>query len=126
MLSQRRAHTTLPSSDPEALRPFYEEVLGFTPKAIRPGAIVYEAGAGTIFALSRAGVAATGAQTQIAFTVDDIEAEVAVLRAKGVVFEEYDAPKTVDGIGRVGSGRAAWFKDPQHNLLAVIEFDEPF
>jgi catechol 2,3-dioxygenase-like lactoylglutathione lyase family enzyme len=126
MLSTRRAHTTLPSSDPEALRPFYEGVLGFTPKAIRPGAVVYEAGTGTLFAVSRAGAAASGAQTQIAFTVEDIEAEVADLRARGVVFEEYEAPKTTDGIGRVGSGRAAWFKDPHQNLLAVIQFDEPF
>ncbi len=126
MLSQRRAHTTLPSADPDALRPFYEGVLGFTPLAVRPGAVVYQAGAGTIFAISRAGAAASGAQTQIAFTVDDVEAEVAALRARGVVFEEYESPKTTDGIGRVGSGRAAWFKDPHQNLLAVIQFDEPF
>ncbi len=125
MLSQRRAHTTLPSSDLDALRPFYEEALGFTPKAVRPGAVVYDAGAGTIFAISRSGVPAAGTHTQMAFSVDDIEAEVAELRARGVVFESYESPATVDGIATIGPGRAAWFQDPQHNLLALLQFDEP-
>ena len=125
MLSQRRAHTTLPSSDLEALRPFYEDVLGFTQKAVRPGAVVYDAGAGTIFAISRSGVPAAGSHTQMAFTVDDLEAEVADLRARGVVFETYESPPTIDGIARIGPGRAAWFQDPQHNLLALVQLDDP-
>jgi hypothetical protein len=61
----------------------------------------------------------------MAFTVDDIDAEVADLRARGVVFEEYEAPKTVGGIATIGAGRAARFKDPDGNLLAVIAFHEP-
>jgi catechol 2,3-dioxygenase-like lactoylglutathione lyase family enzyme len=54
--------------------------------------------------------------------VDDLEATVAALRAKGVQFEEYDYPsfKTVDGIATVGSLQAAWFKDPDGNLLALV------
>ena len=124
MLSDRRAHTTLPSSDIDALRPFYEDILGFTPRAVMPGAVLYDAGAGSVFAISRGSVSSGGSHTQIAFTVDDIEAEVAELRGRGIVFEEYEAPKTQDGIATIGPGRAAWFKDPQHNVLAVIQFDE--
>src|SRR3954453_8732355 len=108
MLSRWRAHTTLPSSDLEALRPFYETVLGFTPKAIRPGLVLYDAGDGSVFALSRSGVPAAGSHTQMAFTVDDLEAEVAGLRARGVVFETYESPPTTDGIATIGPGRAAW------------------
>jgi predicted enzyme related to lactoylglutathione lyase len=125
MLSARRAHTTLPSSDVEALRPFYEAVLGFTPKAVRPGAVIYDAGAGTIFAISRSGVPSSGSHTQIAFTVDDIEAEVADLHRRGVTFEDYETPKTEGGIATIGPGRAAWFKDQQQNLLAIIQFHDP-
>jgi catechol 2,3-dioxygenase-like lactoylglutathione lyase family enzyme len=125
MLSTRRAHTTLPSSDVDALRPFYEGVLGFTPFAERPGAVLYRAGEGTLFAISRTGVPSSGSHTQIAFTVDDIDAEVADLRGRGVVFEEYETPKTEGGIATIGAGRAAWFKDPQQNLLAVIQFHDP-
>ena len=125
MLPDRRLHTTLPTSDPERLRIFYERTLGFVPFAERPGAILYRAGEGTLFAISKAGGRATGAHTQMAFTVPDIEAEVSDLRARGVVFEDYETPKTENGIGRVGAGRAAWFKDPDGNLIAVLEFDDP-
>ena len=61
----------------------------------------------------------------MAFTVPDIVSEVADLRARGVVFEEYETPRTEQGIGRVGAGRAAWFKDPDGNLIGLLQFDEP-
>ena len=61
--------------------------------------------------------------------VDDIEATVRDLRARGVVFAEYDFPrlKTVDGIADVvgnypskGSGeRGAWFRDSQGKMLGL-------
>ena len=76
--------------------------------------------------------AATGAFTQIGFEVDDIDAVVADLRARGVVFEEIDAPRitgfeVVDGIIEVednypskGTGeRGVWFRDSEGNLLAL-------
>jgi catechol 2,3-dioxygenase-like lactoylglutathione lyase family enzyme len=125
MLAERRAHTTLPTPDPERLRTFYETTLGFAPFAERPGAILYRAGDGSLFAISKAGAHSSGAHTQMAFTVPDIEGEVAELRASGVVFLDYDTPKTENGIGRVGAGRAAWFKDPDGNLIGLLQFDEP-
>ncbi|MEO8570303.1 MAG: hypothetical protein ABI553_01265 [Chloroflexota bacterium] len=50
---------------------------------------------------------------------------MAELRGRGVTFEDYDAPRTEDGIATIGASRAAWFKDPHGNLLAVIQFFEP-
>ena len=120
MLSDRRAHTTLPTHDVDALRPFYERVLGFRPRAVLATAVLYDAGDGSVFAISRAGVASSGTHTQMAFTVPDIEAEVAELRSRGVVFEAYETPKTERGIARLAFGRAAWFKDPHGNVLAVL------
>jgi catechol 2,3-dioxygenase-like lactoylglutathione lyase family enzyme len=125
MLPDQRVHTTLPTSDPERLRVFYERTLGFVPFAERPGAVLYRAGEGTLFAISKASGRPTGAHTQMAFTVPDIEAAISDLRVRGVVFEEYEIPKTERGIGRVGAGRAAWFKDPDGNLIGVLEFDDP-
>jgi catechol 2,3-dioxygenase-like lactoylglutathione lyase family enzyme len=124
-LPDRRVHTTLPTPDPERLRTFYEQTLGFAPFAERPGAVLYRAGDGTLFAISKAGARPTGAHTQMAFTVPDIAAEIAELRARGVAFEEYETPKTEHGIGRVGAGKAAWFKDPDGNLIGVLQFDDP-
>ena len=125
MLPERRLHTTLPTPDPERLRTFYEQTLGFVPFAERPGAVLYRAAEGTLFAISKAGARASGGHTQMAFSVPDVAAEVAELRSRGVVFEEYQTPKTEQGIGRVGAGRAAWFKDPDGNLIGVLQFDDP-
>jgi catechol 2,3-dioxygenase-like lactoylglutathione lyase family enzyme len=125
MLGERRAHTTLPTLDVDRLRRWYEDVLGFTPFAERPGIILYRTATGSMFAISRAGSSSSGTTTQMAFTVDDIDAEVADLRARGVAIESYETPRTVDGIATIGSGRAAWFRDPDGNLLAIIEFHDP-
>jgi predicted enzyme related to lactoylglutathione lyase len=125
MLGDRRVHAILPTADIDALRPFYEETLGLTPLAVRRGVVLYRAGAGTLFGISRSGGKASGAHTQVAFTVTDIETEVAELKARGVVFEAYETPLTVDGVATMPDGRAAWFKDPAGNLLGLIEFNEP-
>lgn len=62
-------------------------------------------------------------QTVASFKVENIEAHVKELRAKGVKFEEYDIPrmgiKTVDGIATTGKNKSAWFKDTEGNILAM-------
>jgi catechol 2,3-dioxygenase-like lactoylglutathione lyase family enzyme len=126
MLSDQRVYPTIPTSDPSRLRRFYEEQLGFTPRRETPVGIYYDAGGDTFFTITRTAGRPSGAHTQMAFLVDDIAREVSDLRAKGVVFEEYDLPRltTVDGIARVPAGQAAWFKDPDANLVGIFEFDE--
>jgi hypothetical protein len=55
---------------------------------------------------------------------DDIEADVAALAARGVVFEEYDLPdlKTINRVATIGASKGAWFKDSEGNLLAQGQF----
>jgi catechol 2,3-dioxygenase-like lactoylglutathione lyase family enzyme len=125
MLPDRRVHTTLPTQDVDGLRRFYEDTLGFEPSAIRPGVAVYRAGENTLFVISRSGARSSGAHTQMAFTVPDVAAEVRELQARGVVFEEYEMPKTVDSVAQMPAGRGAWFKDPDGNLLGLFQYDEP-
>lgn len=66
----------------------------------------------------------------MAWEVGDIDAAIAQLKARRVVFEHDDVPSltTVDGSAEVtgnypskgGLGeRAAWFKDSEGNLLAI-------
>jgi catechol 2,3-dioxygenase-like lactoylglutathione lyase family enzyme len=125
MLSRCRVHTTLPTADVDRLRAWYEGVLGFTPMAIRPNAVLYETTPGSVFAISRGSALSSSTHTQMAFTVGDVDAEVAELKSRGIVFEEYEAPRTDGGIATIGPGRAAWFKDPDGNLLALLQFDDP-
>ncbi len=65
----------------------------------------------------------SGEFTQACWATDDIEAEIADLKASGVVFEEYDLPnfKTVNSIAPTADNRAAWFKDSEGNLLGIVQ-----
>jgi catechol 2,3-dioxygenase-like lactoylglutathione lyase family enzyme len=125
MLPDRRAHATLPVNDLDGTRAFYEDVLGFRPLEVTPSSVLYRAGEGSVFALSRSSGKASGTHTQIGFTVMDIDAEVADLKRRGVTFLEYDLPslKTVDSIAQTGPNRAAWFLDPEGNMIGVVQFD---
>ena len=54
---------------------------------------------------------------------NDVEAEVADLKARGVVFEEYDMPgiKMKNSIATGGGAKTAWFKDTEGNILAISQ-----
>ena len=122
-----KAAARLPAQDLDRARAFYSEKLGLEPVDERPGGILYRIG-GCEFALFASTGAPSGAHTQMGFEVEDIDATVAELRARGVVFEEYDF--TVDGIADIEGNypsknsygeRAAWFRDSEGNMLGVGE-----
>jgi hypothetical protein len=76
----------------------------------------------TRFVVYQTPYAGTGKHTLAGWVVDDIDATMAELRARGVVFEEYDGtngPKTDNGVSRDEGGAAAWFKDCEDNILNV-------
>jgi catechol 2,3-dioxygenase-like lactoylglutathione lyase family enzyme len=128
MLDHSEAATRLPARDLARARAFYAEKLGLQPVEERPGGLRYRAGRGFFVVFQSTGEP-SGTHTQMGWEVDDIDAAVAGLRARGVVFEEYDVPglTTVNGIAEVAGnypskGRAekgAWFKDSEGNLLAI-------
>jgi catechol 2,3-dioxygenase-like lactoylglutathione lyase family enzyme len=128
MLENARVAGRLPAQDLGRARRFYAEKLGLEPVEEREGGLRYVFPAGE-FALFQSTGKPSGEHTQLAFDVDDIEATVAELRARGVVFEEYDFPglETVDGITEIvgnypskGSGeRGVWFRDSEGNLLGI-------
>jgi predicted enzyme related to lactoylglutathione lyase len=125
----RGVATRLPAQDLERARRFYSERLGLEPVEERPGGLRYQCGTG-VFAIFQSTGAPSGDHTQMAWTVTDIEATVAALRERGVVFEQYDLPgvMVVDGITEVegnypsagGIGeRAVWFRDSEGNLHGI-------
>lgn len=124
MLSDHQVYAAIPTADLDASRGFYEEVLGFVPREANPAGIYYDAGGGTYFVLTRSSGKASGSHTQMAFRVSDIESEVRDLQRRGVTFEEYETPKTVDGIATIPIGRTAWFRDPEGNLIGMIQFND--
>ena len=124
MLADRPIHATLPASDLERAKRFYTERLGLSQEMEAPGGIFFRCGEGTRFLVFPSGGTASGTHTQIGWSVEDIEAEVADLKARGVVFEEYDTPylRTVESVATTGPIKAAWFKDSEGNLLGLVQF----
>jgi hypothetical protein len=57
--------------------------------------------------------------------VSDLDAEIAELRSRGVTFEEYESPKTVNGVAQIGPARGAWMADPSGNVLGLREGPVP-
>jgi catechol 2,3-dioxygenase-like lactoylglutathione lyase family enzyme len=129
MLRNGRVATRIPVQDLARARRFYADQLGLEPSEERPGGLLYRCASGE-FALFESGGASSGTFTQMGWEVDDIEAVVAELKQRGVVFEEVDLPglKTVDGIADIagnypsksGKGeRGAWFRDSEGNMLGI-------
>jgi catechol 2,3-dioxygenase-like lactoylglutathione lyase family enzyme len=129
MLDSSHVSARIPAQDLERARAFYADKLGLTPSEERPGGFRYVCGNGA-FSLFESSGKASGTHTQLAWAVDDIEATMAELHRRGVIFEEYDLPglRTVDGIAEVegnypsegGVGeRGAWFRDSEGNLLSI-------
>src|SRR5712692_4819328 len=123
MLKNARIVPYIPVADVGRARKFYEDKLGLKPKEEYAGGVIYECGNGSwVFMYTSAGAGTSKASTAF-WAVDDVVAEVAELRARGVVFEEYDMPgiKTENGIATAGGAKTAWFKDSEGNILAVSQ-----
>lgn len=113
---------SLPASDLGRATEFYSEKLGISPISKNPFAVEFRSGS-VRFGVYKTDAAGTAEHTLAAWEVDDIEDAVEQLRARGVIFEEYDYPelKTVNGIADMGSQRGAWFKDTEGNILALAQ-----
>jgi catechol 2,3-dioxygenase-like lactoylglutathione lyase family enzyme len=113
----------IPVADVARARRFYEGTLGFTAKEEYAGGVIYECGKNSwVFIYPSPGAGTSKASTAF-WAVDDVVAEVADLKARGVVFEEYDMPgiTMVNSIATAGRAKTAWFKDSEGNILAVSQ-----
>ncbi len=122
MLDRYEIGVTLPAADLARARAWYAEKLGLTPVKEWPAGLRYRCGS-SFFDLYPTQFAGTAQNTAAGWAVDDVERVVAELRARGVVFEEYDVPglTTVDGIADMDGERAAWFVDSEGNILSISQ-----
>ena len=123
MLQDSPMYAYIPAQDVARARQFYERKLGFKPLQEVAGGVVYEFGERTRCFLYPTPNAGTSKASQAFWQVADVEREVAELRARGVVFENYDMPaeKNENGIVTAGGAKAAWFKDSEGNIMALIQ-----
>jgi predicted enzyme related to lactoylglutathione lyase len=122
MLGAAPIRAYIPVSNLSRARNFYEKTLGLTPREEYAGGVIYNCGGAEVFMYPTKN-AGTSKTSQAYWQVSDVEAEVAELKARGVVFEEYDMPgiKMKNSIATAGGAKTAWFKDSEGNILAVSQ-----
>ena len=130
MLADAPVFAVLPCVDIERARQFYGETLGLeeagmpVPEDNGPTGIVYQCGGGTQLLVYQRGEPTKADHTAAGWLVDDLEAVVDDLNAKGITMEVYDMPGVEfdeRGIASTESVRSAWFKDPEGNILSLNE-----
>ncbi|MCR5867964.1 MAG: VOC family protein [Aquincola tertiaricarbonis] len=124
MLQDHPFFAYIPAADLPRARAFYEGQLGFKPDEETGGGVVYRFAGGTACFLYPTPNAGTSQASQAFWQVADVDAEIVALQARGVVFEDYpDMPGERSAAGAVtaGGAKAAWFKDSEGNILALIQ-----
>ncbi len=111
---------TIPVTDLDRSRRFYEETLGLGFLWDSPASVRFDCGGGTQISIFRRGPSKAD-HTLAHFEVSDIEAVVRALEGRGVTFVDYtEGPlQTAGHIAQLGPARTAWFHDPDGNTLGL-------
>ena len=120
MIKTTSVVATVPVTDLARAKEFYGDTLGLTFLWENPASVRFRCGsASELSVFKRPPVAAE--HTLAHFEVDDIEAAVDELAAKGVEFIDYtEGPLVTQGhIAQIGPARGAWFHDPDGNTLGL-------
>jgi catechol 2,3-dioxygenase-like lactoylglutathione lyase family enzyme len=114
--------TILPVRDLERARRFYADALGLNAVGARPdGKFLFRAGNGAILALFPKAEGTKAEHTAASWEVADIASAIRALESRGVAFHDYDLPgfRTIGHVCVLGSEKAAWFSDPDGNILCI-------
>lgn len=122
MLASTDAVATLAVTDIDRAKRFYEGKLGFVPlPSPEPAVLLLKSGNSKIIVYASE-YSGTNKATAVTWTVKDVGGTVKELKRKGVAFEHYDFPgvKMEGDVHVMGKSKAAWFKDPDGNILAIV------
>jgi catechol 2,3-dioxygenase-like lactoylglutathione lyase family enzyme len=123
MLRDKNAVANIAVKDLEQAKRFYQDVLGLQIiDSNTPEVVVFKSGNSMII-VYKSDYAGTNKATSMTWTVgDNIEEVVQALKAKGITFEHYNMPNiTLEGDIHVdGQMKVAWFKDPDDNILNLV------
>jgi catechol 2,3-dioxygenase-like lactoylglutathione lyase family enzyme len=123
MLGDKNAVANIAVKDLKIAKKFYEDTLGLEQvDAEGQEVIVFKSG-NSMINVYRSQYAGTNQATAVTWVVgNDIEGVVGALKAKGITFEHYDMPDvTRDGdLHIAGDMKVAWFKDPDGNILNIV------
>jgi catechol 2,3-dioxygenase-like lactoylglutathione lyase family enzyme len=124
MLGKADATPMIAVKDLDRARKFYEDTLGLRAEEEMAGEVLTVKSGDTPITVYKSEFAGTNKATALTFEVDDIDAEVKDLKGKGIFFEKYDLPGLEprgDFYEGEGGFKTAWFKDPDGNILSLME-----
>ena len=123
MLARAEVTAILPVRELERARDFYVSRLGLKAEGLAAdGKFILRANGVRLALMPKPG-GTKAEHTALSFKVDDIATEIQALKARGVSFHDYDLPgfKTVNHVAVLGKEKAAWFSDPEGNILCLHE-----
>jgi predicted enzyme related to lactoylglutathione lyase len=123
MLQKSPLYSYIPARDVARARAFYEGKIGLRPDSEQGGGVTYKFANGTACFLYPTPNAGTSKASQAFWQVEDVDREIEELKSRGVAFENYDMPgqRSPSGAITAGGAKAAWFKDTEGNILALIQ-----
>jgi catechol-2,3-dioxygenase len=125
MLASYPVDVMLLATDLGVARRFYEATLGLELLLADEGFLTFGCGGDSRLVVTHSTTGTREQATKASWRVDDLAAEVAELRSRGVQVQDLPELGTVDGVADLGFALAAWFVDPDHNWIGLLQLKEP-
>jgi catechol-2,3-dioxygenase len=121
MLGEHPVDVMLLATDLGVARRFYGGTLGLEVLLDTEEFLTFQCGGDSRLVVTKSTTGTADQATKASWRVDNIASEVAQLRARGVKIEDLPGLGTVDGIADIGFALAAWFTDPHHNSIGLLQ-----
>ena len=125
MLGSYPIDVMLLATDLEVARRFYGEVLGLEVLVADEQFLTFRCGGDSRLVVTKSTTGSQEEATKASWRVDDLADEVAWLRARGVQLQDLPELGTTDGVADIGFALAAWFTDPHHNWIGLLQLKDP-
>jgi catechol-2,3-dioxygenase len=125
MLSTYPVDMMLLATDLGVARRFYQGTLGRPVLAEDTQFLTFACGGDSRLVVTHSTTGTQEQATKASWRVDDLAGEVAWLRSRGVQVQDLPELGTVDGIADLGFALAAWFIDPHHNWIGLLQLNDP-
>jgi catechol-2,3-dioxygenase len=124
MLGKHPVDVMLLATDLGVARHFYGDTLGLPVLVEDTQFLTFGCGGDSRLVVTKSTTGTREAVTKASWRVEDLAGEVAWLRARGVQIQELSEPGTIDGIADIGFALAAWFIDPHHNWIGLLQLKD--
>jgi catechol-2,3-dioxygenase len=121
MLGDHPVDVMLLATDLGVARRFYGGTLGLEVLLQDEQFLTFRCGGDSRLVVTKSTTGTADQATKASWRVDDIAGEVAELRARGIKFDDLPKLNTIDGIADIGFALAAWFTDPHHNSIGLLQ-----